>query len=132
MKTTALPFELDRDEISTHDIPAQGIRGTLLLEGDHIVIEFALQAAAGEAGAQTTGTVRISLRGVEKVVMTGGAVKSPRLLLETYGEDMLKELPWADGRMVVMRFRRAHGQKLRELIEELEVVMARIRTNGED
>lgn len=130
MKTTALPFELDRDEISTHDIPAQGIRGTLLLEGDHIVIAFELQAPAGEA-VHTASTVRISLRDVEKFVMTGGAVKSPRLLLETYRADRLKDLPWADGRMVVMRFRRAHGQKLRELIEEVEVVMARIRTNGE-
>lgn len=131
MKTTSLPFELDRDEISGHDIPAQGIRGTVSLEGDHIVIQYALQADVGISSDQPPQTVPIPLRDVEKLAMTGGAVKSPRLLLETYGEDVLNELPWADGRMVVMRFRRADGQKLRELIEEVEVVMAAIRTKGE-
>lgn len=128
MKTTSLPFELDRDEISTHNIPAQGIRGTVSLEGDHIIIQFALQADAVAASEGPTETVLIPLRDVEKIVMTGGAVKSPRLLLETYEEEVLSGLPWADGRMVVMRCRRAYGQKLRELIEEVEVVMAGIRT----
>lgn len=132
MKTTSLPFELDRDEISAHDIPAQGIRGTVSLKGDHIVIQYALQADVGTSSDQPAQTVPIPLRDVEKLAMTGGAVKSPRLLLETYGGDVLNELPWADGRMVVMRFRRADGQKLRELIEEVEVVMAAIRTKREE
>ena len=132
MKTTSLAFELDRDEISKHDIPAQGIRGTVSLVGDHIVVQFALQTAVGVTADEPAPAVRIPLRDVEKIAMTGGAVKSPRLLLETYGEEVLEGLPWADGRIVVMRFRRADGQKLRELIEEVEVVMAPIRKNREE
>lgn len=130
MKTTSLPFELDRDEISTHDIPAQGIRGTVLLEGDHLVIEYTLLPHAGAPNDVPPQAVRVPMRDIEKIVMTGGAVKSPRLLVETFEDDVLSGLPWADGRMVVMRCRRAHGQKLRELIEEVEVVMARIRTGS--
>lgn len=129
MTTRSLPFELDRDEISTHDIPAAGIRGTVSLEGDHVVIQFALLPDLGATSDEPVQAVRIPLHDVEKIAMTGGAVKSPRLLVETYGEDVLNELPWADGRIVVLRFRRALGQKLRELIEEVEVELARVRTS---
>jgi hypothetical protein len=126
MRTTSLPFELDHDEIRPHHVPAQSISGTVSLEGDAIVLHFSLE---GTAAAPRTATIPLTC--VERMAMTGGTVKSPRLVLEVSRDDLLTMLPWADGRMCVMRFRRAHGQKLRELIEEIEVRIAEIRAREE-
>lgn len=125
MRTTALPFELDHDEIQTHDIPARAIRGTARIDTEDLVVEFSLVGSTAGDGPRTA---RIPIAGLHRVTMTGGTVKSPRLLLDAANDQVLNELPWADGRQCVMRFRRAHGQRLRELIEEIEVRMAEIRT----
>jgi hypothetical protein len=94
------------------------------MEGDDIVIEFRLEGAPSDAAPHTT---RVPLASVQRVTMTGGSVKSPRLLIEASDDDVLKGVPWADGRLCAMRLRRADGQRLRELIEEIEVRMAEIR-----
>ncbi|MGH7448792.1 MAG: hypothetical protein ACREK1_01085 [Longimicrobiales bacterium] len=120
--TTSLPFELDRDEVRDH-LAARGIRGTVHLDGHDIVIAFVVEGAAAESG---THTVRIPLADVTDISMTGGGVKSPRLLLEVKRQELLSALPWADGCRCVMRFRRADGQRLRELIEEIEVRIAEL------
>lgn len=125
MRTTSLPFELDSDEIRTHHVAARAIRGNVRLEGDFIIIDFFLEGAPADATPHTT---RIDLADIERVSMTGGSIKSPRLLIDAAADDVLDALPWADGCLCVMRFRRAHGQRLRELIEEIEVRMAEIRT----
>lgn len=128
MRTTSLPFELDRDEIRTHHVSARAIRGNVRLEGDFLVIDFFLEGAPADAAPHTT---RIPLADVERVSMTGGSVKSPRLLIDAAADGVLDALPWADGCLCVMRFRRAHGQRLRELIEEIEVRLAEIRTRDD-
>jgi hypothetical protein len=125
MRTTSLPFELDSDEIRTHHVSARAIHGAVSLEGDFLIIDFFLEGAPADAAPHTT---RIDLADIERVSMTGGSIKSPRLLIDAAADDVLDALPWADGCLCVMRFRRAHGQRLRELIEEIEVRMAEIRT----
>lgn len=123
MQTRSLPFELDRDEIRPHHVPAREIRGRISVEAEVIVIEYRLRGAAVDAAPHG---LRIPIGAVTRIRMTGGALKSPRLLIDVEDEELLKALPWADGRMCVMRFRRAHGVALRELIEEIEVRMAEI------
>lgn len=125
MRTTSLPFELDSDEIRTHHVSARAIRGAVHLEGDFLIIDFFLEGAPADAAPHTA---RVDLADIERVSMTGGSIKSPRLLIDAAADDVLDALPWADGCLCVMRFRRAHGQRLRELIEEIEVRMAEIRT----
>ena len=125
MRTTSLPFELDSDEIRTHHVSARAIRGAVRLEGDFLIIDFFLEGAPADAAPHTA---RVDLADIERVSMTGGSIKSPRLLIDAAADGVLDALPWADGCLCVMRFRRAHGQRLRELIEEIEVRMAEIRT----
>lgn len=126
MKTLSLSFELDHDEIRGQHVPAHGIRGTVRLD-DHIVsIDYRLERGPAEGG----GHARIPLADVKKLVMTGGVLKSPRLLIEVNDGGVLKDVPWAVGCMAVLRFRRADGVRLGQLIEEAEVRMARIRTGG--
>lgn len=122
MGITSLPFELDRDEIRPHHLAAREIRGTIRVQDDAIIIAFRLRGAADAAPHQ----VRVPIGAVSRIRMTGGVFKSPRLLLDVAREELLKPLPWADGRLCVMRFRRAHGVAVRELIEEVEVRMAEL------
>ncbi|MBR9989243.1 MAG: hypothetical protein KFH98_05765 [Gemmatimonadetes bacterium] len=129
MRVTALPFELDSDESRGFHVPAREIRGTVKLEDDRLIIAFMLVGAPADDSPHIT---RIDLTSIDHVSMTGGAVKSPRLLIETSNEDCLKPIPWASGCQCVLRFRRADGQHLRELIAEIEVRMADSRTREED
>jgi hypothetical protein len=129
MRTTSLPFELDHDESRALHVPARAIRGTVRLEGETVVIAFRLEGAPADAALHTT---LVPLADVHRVKMTGGAVKSPRLLLEVSRDDLLTTLPWAAGRMCMMRFRRADGQRLRELIEEMEVKIAELKAREEE
>ena len=127
MKTLSLDFELDRDEIRGHVPDASGAEGTVRLAGEEIVIEFRLQRGFVTGAAQA---VRVPLKDVQKLGMTGGVLKSPRLLLEVCQPELLRELPWADACICVMRFRHADGVALQQLIEEAEVRIAKVRTRS--
>lgn len=124
MKVTSLPFELDRDEIRGSGASARAVHGTLHVQATELIIEYFLDNAAGSG--QPPHVVRIPLRNVTEVAMTGGAVKSPRLLIETSDDAVMSAVPWAAGAQCVLRFRRADGQRLRELIEEIEVRLAEV------
>lgn len=128
MKILALDFELDRDEIRGHVPDASGVDGTIRLSHEEITIDFRLESGLSEGAAQA---VRVALKDVKKLVMTGGVLKSPRLLLEVRQAELLRELPWADGCLCVMRFRHADGVALQQLIEEAEVRIAKVRTRRE-
>lgn len=127
MKDQSLPFELDRDEIRSSGVPARAVHGMVHVRALEIVIEFHLDDSRTGEPAHAVG---IPLREVREVAMTGGAVKSPRLVIEASGEDVLSAIPWAAGTQCVVRFRRADGQRLRELIEEIEVRLAGLKTGG--
>lgn len=127
MRTLSLPFELDHDEIRGQHVPAHGVHGTVRLEGAAVVLEYSLERGPATEYAHA---VSIPFGAVRKLVMTGGALKSPRLLIEVHDHAVLAHVPWAVDCMAMLRFRRADGVRLRELIEEAEVRIARIRTQG--
>jgi len=120
----SLAFELDRDEIGGSVAGARAVHGTVALEGDALVIDYTLDRIDGFE----RGLARIGLEHATKILMTGGVLKSPRLVLDVDREEALREVPWATGRQCVLRFRRADGQSLRELIGDCEIVIARLRT----
>ena len=91
------------------------------------MIEFRLERGLVTGATQV---LRVALKDVQKLGMTGGVLKSPRLLLEVSQPESLRDLPWADGCLGVMRFRHADGVALQQLIEEAEVRMTKVRTRG--
>lgn len=125
MRITSLPFELDRDEARGFRVPADEIHGIVHVEPDAIVVTFEVE---GDADDGFTHVARIPLADVVHIELTGGAVKSPRLMLEVTREEILKPLPWADGCMCVVRFRRADAVHAQELVTEIEVRMAEVKT----
>jgi|SRR5690606_1483850 len=128
MGVASLPFELDRDEIRSSGVPARSVHGVVHVQTTALVIEFALE---GPGTGDTAHSVTVPLPCVREVSMTGGAVKSPRLLIEVSNDDVLSAIPWAAGAQCMLRFRRADGQRLRELIEEIEVRLAEVRTRAD-
>ena len=128
MNLKSLPFELDRDEIRSSGVPARSVHGVVHVHATTLVIEFVLDATGT---GETPHSVSVPLRDVSEVTMTGGAVKSPRLLIEASSDDVLSAIPWATGSQCVLRFRRADGQRLRELIEEIGVRLAEVRTRAD-
>jgi hypothetical protein len=125
MKITSLPFELDRDEARGFHVPADEIRGVIRVEPAAIIVQFDLEGAADDGA---THTVRVPFADVVHLELTGGAVKSPRLVLEVSRKEILEGLPWADGCLCVMRFRRADAVHAQDLVTEMEVRMAEVKT----
>jgi hypothetical protein len=128
MKTTSLPFELDRDETRGFRGPDDEIHGSIHVEADAITVRFAIAGAPDDGVAHT---VRIPLADVVSFELTGGAVKSPRLMMNVAREEILKALPWADGCLCVMRFRRADAVRAQELVTEIEVRIAELKASKE-
>lgn len=128
MKTASLPFELDRDEARGFRVPADEIHGSIHVEADAITVRFAIVGALDDGAAHT---VRIPLAELESFELTGGAVKSPRLMLEVARAEILEALPWADGCLCVMRFRRADAVRAQELVTEIEVRIAELQASKE-
>ena len=121
MKVFSLPFELDRDEAHGFHVPAEEICGVIRLEAEAIAVDFEIEGAADDG---STHTARIPLADVVDVELTGGAVKSPRLVLEVTREEILEPLPWAEGCVWVVRFRRADAVRAQEFVTELELRLA--------
>jgi hypothetical protein len=128
VKTTSLTFELDRDETRGFRVPADEIHGSIHVEADAITVQFAI-AGTPDDGARHS--VRIPLAEVVSCELTGGAVKSPRLMMVVAHEEILKALPWADGCMCVIRFRRADAVRAQELVTEIEVRIAELQASKE-
>jgi hypothetical protein len=125
VRITSLPFELDRDEAHGFRVPADEIHGIIRVEPDAILVTFEVE---GDADDGFTHMARIPLADVVRIELTGGAVKSPRLMLEVAGEEILEALPWADGCLCVVRFRRADAVHAQDLVTEIEVRMAEVNT----
>jgi hypothetical protein len=151
MNVLSLPFELDRDEIRGHD-SAHAIRGTVELTEDAVLVRYALRRGT-VGGAQVdphedtpervpealdhdveveANVVRIPLVDVESIVMWGGVVRSPRLVIEVTREQALERLPWSDGCSCMVRMRRADGQRTRIWLVEAELRLARVRTGSRE
>jgi hypothetical protein len=125
VRITSLPFELDRDEAHGFRVPADEIHGIVRVEPDAILVTFEVE---GDADDGFTHMARIPLADVVHIELTGGAVKSPRLMVEVAREEILEALPWADACLCVVRFRRADAVHAQELVTEIEVRMAEVKT----
>jgi hypothetical protein len=151
MNVLSLTFELDRDEIRGHDA-AHAIRGTVELMEDAVVLRYTLRRGT-VGGAQVdphepvpervpealdhdvdveANVVRIPLSDIESIVMWGGVVRSPRLVIEVTREQALERLPWSDGCSCMVRMRRADGQRTRIWLVEAELRLARVRTGSRE
>jgi hypothetical protein len=152
VKNLSLSFTLDRDEMRGHDA-AHSVSGTVHIEGDEVVIRFTMHyatvgGAQVEPGADVVSErlseafdrdvaahseiVRIPFDRIDTVKMSGGVMRSPRLVLGVVDEAALAGLPWSDGCSCMMRLRRADGQKLRRWIVEAELRLAKARTRAPD
>lgn len=149
MDRLSLPFSLDRDEMRGHDA-AHGVDGVVRIEEDALVVGFTLQMST-VGGAQVDlpdetperlsesldievaahrDTVRIPFSRIDTVTMSGGIMRSPRLIVKVKDESALADLPWSDGRSCMMRMRRADGQALRVWLVEAELQLARDRAGS--